>query len=71
MWHLYYVLVLNCRLQSGALSSFERLKWIEEARLDAIMGSCLKSKRSVQSGLRTYIAFVGRHAVKIQWGTVW
>ena len=36
--------------------------WVEEARLAAILGSCSLSVPSLRSGLRCYIAFVGRAA---------
>ena len=31
--------------------------WAEEARLDAILGSCRLSMKSVKSGMRCYVAF--------------
>ena len=39
----------------------EKRRWLEEARLDAILGSCPYSLASVKSGLRCYLAFAGRH----------
>ena len=33
--------------------------WMEEARVDAIIGSCALSLPSVKSGTRCYMAFVG------------
>ena len=34
--------------------------WVEEARLAAILGSCSLSLPSLRSGLRCYVAFVGK-----------
>ena len=34
-------------------------RWKEEARVSAIMGSCICSLPSVRSGVRCYIAFIG------------
>ena len=39
----------------------EKRRWLEEARLDAILGSCPYSLASVKSGLRCYLAFAGCH----------
>ena len=36
--------------------------WMEEARIDAIIGSCALSLKSVKSGTRCYMAFVGAQA---------
>ena len=36
--------------------------WVEEARIDAIIGSCALSLKSVKSGTRCYMAFVGAQA---------
>ena len=33
--------------------------WLEEARLQAILGSCARSKNSVKCGIRCYMSFVG------------
>ena len=33
--------------------------WIEEARVDAILGSCARSLPCVRSGARCYMALVG------------
>ena len=39
-------------------SAVERSAWLEQARLDAIVGSCRGSLGSVKSGVRCYVAFV-------------
>jgi hypothetical protein len=39
-------------------SAAERVAWLEQARVDAILGSCRGSLASVKSGVRCYIAFV-------------
>ena len=41
----------------------EKRRWLEEARLDAVLGSCPYSLASVKSGLRCYLAFAGRHTM--------
>jgi len=46
-------------LQLSSRSAVERRIWVEEARFDAILGSCPRSLTSVKSGLNAYIAFVG------------
>ena len=40
------------------MSPHERKEWMDEARMDAILGSCRLSLSSVRSGVRCYIAFV-------------
>ena len=42
------------QVQDGAFSL-----WLEEARLEAILGGCKKSVKSLLSGVRCYIAFIG------------
>ena len=37
----------------------EKAIWVAEARLDAILGSCKASVKSVKSGLSCYLAFAG------------
>ena len=46
------------QLNMGRWSEAERRNWTTEARLDAILGGMRYSTRSVQSGLRCYVAFV-------------
>ena len=43
----------------GAMKQSDRLKWVVQARLDAILGSCRLSLASWLSGLRCYYAFIG------------
>ena len=38
----------------------QKTLWLEEARISAILGSCMLSMKSVRSGVRCYIAFVGK-----------
>ena len=45
--------------QLSEMSAEQRSSWTEEARLDAILGSCARSMKSWRSGCRCYIAFVG------------
>ena len=33
--------------------------WLEEARLHAVLGSCRSSIKSVKSGIRCFVAFIG------------
>lgn len=33
--------------------------WLEEARVQASLGSCARSKNSVRCGIRCYMSFVG------------
>ena len=49
---------LDCRLASES----ERNKWLEESRMDAILGASSRSHKSVRSGIRCWIAFVGMWA---------
>ena len=39
----------------------EKVTWLEESRIDAIIGSCSLSLKSVRSGVRCYMAFAGKH----------
>jgi len=39
-------------------SAVARREWAEEARLDAILGSCSLSMKSLRSGVRCFVAFV-------------
>ncbi len=49
-------------LRLSERSEGERRAWLEQARIEAVLGSCSLSLSSVRSGLRAYIAFVGgRH----------
>ena len=41
------------------VSERDRLEFLEESRLDAILGSCSRSHKSVRSGIRCWMAFVG------------
>ncbi len=40
-------------------SASERLAWLEESRMDAILGACSRSYKSVRSGIRCWTTFVG------------
>ena len=46
------------------LSEAAREDWLGEARIDAILGSCLKTLPSVRSGVRAYMAFVSEWAAQ-------
>ena len=48
------------RLASELQSDVARVKWIEQARVEAIVGGCRASLRSVQSGIRCYVTFAER-----------
>ena len=39
-------------------STAERILWLEQARIAAIVGACKGSLASVKSGVRCYVAFV-------------
>ena len=41
-------------------SASDRVKWLEESRMDAILGACSRSHKSVRSGIRCWMAFVGK-----------
>ena len=47
------------KLHSEELTDAEKAAWMNSARLDAILGSCMRSMPSVRSGIRAYICFVG------------
>ena len=47
-------------------SDIAKQVWLEEARLEAILGSCKLSMPSVRSGIRCYIAFVGTIALFVR-----
>ena len=40
----------------------DRKLWVEQARVEAVLGSCPRSLKSLRSGLSAYIAFVGKTA---------
>ena len=46
-------------LRLSERSVAERKAWLEQARIEAVLGSCPLSLKSVRSGLRAYIGFVG------------
>ena len=46
-------------LEAESLSNNERLKWLEDTRLDAMLGATSRSQNSVRSGVRLWMAFVG------------
>ncbi len=46
-------------LDLNSKSKAEMAEWMEEARLDAILGSCMLSLQSVKSGVRCFLAFAG------------
>ena len=48
------------RLDLKAMSSEERSSWLKGARADAILGSCARSLKFVQSGLRCYEGFMSQ-----------
>ena len=45
--------------QLRLLSSQDKAEWMEESRLDAILGSSARSMKSWRSGCRCYVSFVG------------
>ena len=49
-------------LEIKSMSNDQRMRWFEEARVNAILGSCKLSLKSVQSGWRTFRAFAGKRA---------
>ena len=46
-------------VSSACVSNMQKCAWLEESRLDAILGSSSRSHKSVRSGIRCWIAFVG------------
>jgi hypothetical protein len=44
-------------LEIDGMSTAQRLAWMEQARVNAILGSCRLSLKSVQSGIRAFRAF--------------
>ena len=67
------------KLALAQLSAADRSIWLEQARTDAIVGSCRGSLESVKSGVRCYEAFVkdsvaGTFAIfppKLEWVLAW
>jgi hypothetical protein len=47
------------RVGAGLPGLAERTGWLHEAKLDAILGASSRSHKSVRSGIRCWIAFVG------------
>ena len=66
-------------LAFAQMSAGDRSTWLEQARIDAIVGSCRGSLESVKSGVRCYVAFVrssvaGTSVVfppKLEWVLAW
>ncbi len=50
-------------IKLDAMCSNDRRLWVEEARLNAILGGLKLSMKSFQSGLRCYCAFIGTHHI--------
>ena len=50
-------------LDERRLGPDEKLTWLEESRLDAILGASSCSHKSVRSGIRCWMAFVGTHVL--------
>ena len=48
------------RVGLGNMDATGKAAWLEESRLDAILGNCRLSIPSVLSGVRCYIAFAGQ-----------
>ena len=46
-------------------SEVDRLKWLADARMEAILGSCCASLASVKSGIRCYLAFAEKLLLKV------
>ena len=47
------------RVRLDIMSDAERVNWQETARVDAILRPCRLSMRSVKSGIRCWIGFIG------------
>ena len=68
-------------LQAQNLNVAQGVAWLESARLEAVLGSCMRSLPSVRSGLQCYVAFVktlagtGLHVApfppRIEWLQAW
>jgi len=52
------------RLKLEQMSGLERLEWLSQARLDALLGCCRLSMQSWRSGLRCYFAFAGESVAR-------
>ena len=50
------------RLELQNMTSEQRRAWSEEARVDAILGSCRLSLNSFKCGVRCWSAFLGRYS---------
>ena len=53
-------------LEAESLSDTDRLKWLEDTRLDAMLGATSRSQNSVRSGVRLWMAFVGVNGMSVQ-----
>ena len=48
------------KLRIDEMTEYEKDFWLEKARIDAILGGARLSMKSLKSGLRCYVAFVGK-----------
>ena len=55
--------VRNMKFES--MSSLERMVWMETARAHTILENCRLSWPSVRSGLRCYIAYIGKFHISV------
>ena len=53
------------RVHLSLESESDRLRWLADARMEAILGSCSGSLNSVKSGIRCYLAFAEKFLLKV------
>lgn len=46
-------------VEDTVVSTRQKQEWLAESRLDAILGACSRSHKSVRSGIKCWMAFVG------------
>ena len=55
----------NAHMRFDKMKPGEKLDWLEEARVMAILGSCSRTMPSLRSGVRCFLAFAGYSFVEI------
>ncbi len=58
-------------VDARGLSAGEKLAWLEESRMDAILGASSRSHKSVRSGIRCWVAFVGTCSAIVHSTQLW
>ena len=52
------------QVHAGLGNEAARSQWLADARMEAILGSCSASLKSVKSGIRCYLAFAEKFLLK-------